>query len=92
MLSELDGESDEFSSLASAESLSSDRRALNRLISGPLPQDELASLIETVFSSREAIGLAGYLQESDAQNFIDVVHEVRFHSPIPEECTKLRFR
>ena len=75
-----------------AESLSSGERALHRLISGPLPQSELASLIETVFSSREAIGLAGCLQESDAQTFIDVVHEVRFHPSIPEEWTKLRFR
>jgi len=57
------------------------------LISGPHSQDELASLIETIFSSREAIGLVGCLQENDAQTFIDVLYEVCFHSSIPEEWT-----
>jgi len=55
------------------------------LIGGPLPQGELAMLIETVFSSRETIDLAGRLQGSDAQTFIDVVYKVCRHSPIPEE-------
>jgi len=55
------------------------------LISGPLPQGELATLIETVFSSRETIDLARCLQDSDAQTFIDVVFKVRRHSSIPEE-------
>jgi len=54
------------------------------LISGPHPEGELTSLIKTVFSSREAIGLVDRLQESEAQTYIDVVHEVRFHSSIPE--------
>jgi len=31
-------------------------------------------LIETVFSNRETIDLAGRLQEGDAQTFIDVIH------------------
>jgi len=55
------------------------------LIGGSHPQGELASLIETIFSGRKAIDLAGCFQESDAQTFIDVVHEVRFHPSIPEE-------
>ena len=54
------------------------------MISGPHHEGELASLIETVFSSREAINLVNHLRESDAQAFIDVVHEVRFHDSIPE--------
>jgi len=53
------------------------------LISGPHPEGELASLIETVFSSREAINLVNHLQESDAQAFIDAVHEVRSTIPPP---------
>jgi len=73
----------ELDTLAPAKSLPSDERALHRLISGPRPQSELASLIEAVFSSREAIGLADSLQESEAQAFIDVLHEVRFHLPSP---------
>jgi len=84
-LFESDRESDESSFIAPAKGLSSGERALHRLISGPHPQGELASLIETVFSSRKAIDLAGFLQESDAQTFIDVVHEVRFRPSIPEE-------
>jgi len=54
------------------------------LISGPHPQGELASLIETVFSSRKAIDLTGRFQESDAQTFVDIVHEVRFNPSIPK--------
>ena len=58
---------------------------MQRLISGTLSQGELASLIETIFSSRKVIDLAGCLQESDVQTFVDVVHEVRCHSFIPED-------
>jgi len=83
-LPEHDGQSDESNFLAPPRSLSSCDRALHRLISGPLPQGELAPLIETVFSSREAIGLASCLRESDAQTFI---HEVHFRSSIHEEWT-----
>ena len=78
--SERERESDESSFLAPAKSLSSGERALHRLISGPHLESELASLIETVFSSTGAIGLAGCPQESDARTYIDVLHEVPFHS------------
>ena len=74
-----DIQSDESSSPALAKSPSSGEQALQRLIGGPLPQGKLASLIETVFSSRETIDLAGCLQEGDAQTFIDVVYKARRH-------------
>ena len=62
--------------------LDSGERALQRLISNDIPQDELASLIETIFSSRNAINMVGRLGECDAQTFVDVVYEVRYHSSI----------
>jgi len=58
------------------------------LISGALSEGELASLIETIFSNRNAIDLAGCLQGSDVQTFVDVVDEVRCHSFVPEGWTK----
>jgi len=82
--SERERESEESNFLAPAKSLSSGERALHRLISGPHPGGELTSLIEAVFSSTEAICLAGCLQESDAQTFIDILYEVHFHSSIPK--------
>ena len=61
-------------------------RALQSLISGTIPQGERTSLIEKILSSRGAAHMIGYLQESDAQTFIDIVDEVRRHSPIPKGC------
>lgn len=61
---------------ASVEPLSSSEQALQRLISGDIPQDELISSIVAVFSIKEAIDMVGDLQSSDAQAFIDVVNEV----------------
>ena len=57
-------------------------QALQRLIDGDLPQDERATVIESVFSSQEATDIVGHLQERDPQTFIDVIHEVRYHSSI----------
>jgi len=67
---------DESNSPVSVESSPSGGRVLQRLISGTFPQDELASLIEKIFSSRQTIDLVDCLQESDVQAFIDVIHEV----------------
>lgn len=62
--------------------LDSGERALGRLIGGDHPQGELTSLIEKILSSRKAIDAVGYLGESEAQTFIDVVHGVGYHSSI----------
>lgn len=75
-LSEPSGQPDGSDSRVRAERPSSGERALWCLIGGTHPQSELTSLIETIFSSREAVDLANCLQESDAQTFIDVLHEV----------------
>lgn len=51
-------------------------QALQRLISREVPQNELATLIETVFSDRKVIDLLGRLRGSEVQAFIDVIDEV----------------
>ena len=60
--------------------LDSGERALQCLINGTIPQGELASPIETIFSSERATDIVGRLSEGDAQTFIDVVYEVSYHS------------
>lgn len=62
--------------------LDSCEQALQRLINGDLPQDERATVIESIYSSQEATNIIGRLREKDAQTFIDIVHEVRYHSSI----------
>jgi len=57
----------------------SDSRALQRLVSGAVPQDELPSAIETILSNVKAADIVRSLQRSDAQTFIDVMDEVRHH-------------
>ena len=47
-----------------------------RLISGAAPQDELPSLIETIFSNKTT-NIVDRLQESNAQAFINVIDGVR---------------
>lgn len=54
----------------------SDRRALQRLISGTVPQDELVPLIESIVSNVKAANIVEFLQESDVQKFIDVMDRV----------------
>jgi len=51
-------------------------QAWERLISGTVPQDELAPLIETVFSNGDVASMADSLQGNDAQTFIDVIDMV----------------
>ena len=60
--------------------LDSGERALQRLISDDIPKGELALVIETIFSSKNAIDMVGSLGESDAQTFIDLVYTVLHHS------------
>ena len=54
----------------------SHRRGLQRLVSGSVPQDQLASLIENTVSNVKAAAIVKFLQESDAQIFIDVMDKV----------------
>jgi len=51
-------------------------QAWERLISGTVPQDELAPLIETVFSNGDVTSMVDGLQGNDAQTFIDVIDTV----------------
>ena len=56
-------------------------QALQRLVCGDIPQDKLASPIEAIFLSGEAIDAVSNLQKSDARAFIDAVDEVWCHLP-----------
>ena len=51
-----------------------------RLISNAVPQDELPSLIETVFSEENIADLVDSLQGEHVQTFIDVIDAVRDHT------------
>lgn len=55
-------------------------QAWQRLIKGAVPQDELAPLIETIFSNKKAIDTADGLPENDVQTFIDAIDTVRHHA------------
>ena len=57
--------------------LDSGERALQRLISGDIPKDEFASLIEGIFSGGRAANMVSGLTGQDAQTFIDAVDGVR---------------
>ena len=48
-----------------------------RLISNAVPQDELASLVETVFSKKKIANLVDSLQGEHVQTFIDIIDTVR---------------
>ena len=54
----------------------SDRRALQRLVSGAMPQEQIASLIESIVSNVKATDIVQLVQEGDAQTFIDVMENV----------------
>jgi hypothetical protein len=64
-------------------SIDSYDQAWQRLISGAVPQDELASLIETIFSSEKATDVADSLKGNDVQTFIDVLDGVWHHALPP---------
>ena len=51
-------------------------QAWDRLISCSAPQDELASLIETIYSSGKATDMVDRLRGDDIQAFINVTDEV----------------
>ena len=58
-------------------------QAWQRLISGVVPQDELASLIDTIFSNEKVANMVDLLQGIDAQTFIDVIDTVCHHALLP---------
>ena len=58
-------------------------QAWQRLIGGAVPQDELASLIETVFSNEKVTNMADCLQGNEVQTFIDVMDAVWRHALLP---------
>jgi hypothetical protein len=60
--------------------LDSCNQALQRLVGGVVPQDELASLLETISSSENVISTIDGLQASDVQTFVDVIDTVRRHA------------
>jgi hypothetical protein len=68
---------DELLGLVSPPIFDSRGRALRRLASGTVPQDELPSLIESIVSNVKPTDIVELLPESDAQMFIDVIDEVR---------------
>ena len=55
------------------------RRALQRLVSRDIPQDELPATIKTVVSNLKAADIVRHLQGSDVQAFIDVIDEACYH-------------
>ena len=57
----------------------SDRRALQRLVSRAVSQDELSSVIETVLSNVKAADIVKCLQGREAQAFTDVIDEACHH-------------
>jgi len=55
-------------------------QAWQRLTSHPVPQDELPSLIETIFSDKRGTDMVMRLSEDDAPAFLDMIDEVRHHT------------
>ena len=63
--------------------LDPDDQALQHLINRAVPQSELASLIETIFSNKKVADVVDYFQGADAQTFIDVIDEVWRRTLLP---------
>jgi len=66
--------------------IDSHEQAWQNLINRTTPQDELPSLIETVFSGRKTTDMVDSLQGRDAQAFIDVIDKVRDRARYSEEA------
>lgn len=73
--------------------IDSGMRALQRLISGTVSQDELPSVVETIVSNVKSSDIVESLGGSDAQSFIDAMDGVCHHAvPSPRDCfTDLHF-
>ena len=52
---------------------------LQRLINRPIPEDGLISIIEAIFSKEKVSDIVEWLRRDNAQTFVDVVDEVRYH-------------
>ena len=61
--------------------LNSEAPACRRLISCTFSSHEIVSLIDAIFESQNEVKAIHYLRGDDAQTFIDVIHEVRLHTP-----------
>ena len=59
--------------------IDSHEQAMQRLIGGAVPHDELSPLIGTIFSGRKT-HIVDQLRGSDVQTFVDVIDEVRCHT------------
>jgi len=57
-----------------------DRRALKRLVSHPVPQDELLSVIGEIVSNVKAANIVEELKGNDAQTFADIIDEACHHT------------
>ena len=55
----------------------SGKQALHRLVSQAVLQDELPSVVETIVSTMKAASIVEFLEEGDAQTFVDVIDEAR---------------
>ena len=61
--------------------LNSDKRALlRRLISRAVPEGELVSLIEAIFSGEKVSDIVRCVEKNEAQTFINVIDEVRHNA------------
>ena len=62
----------------------SQEQAWQRLISRTIPRDELPSIIEAIVLSGRETNVVDLLTGSDAQAFIDIMDEVRYHTHFQE--------
>jgi hypothetical protein len=60
-------------------------RAWERLISSVVPQNELASLLDTIFSNDKVANTVRSLQGNEVQTFIDVIDTVCHHALLTPE-------
>ena len=74
---------DDLPTLAGSPPVLGPEEALRCLISGAIPQGQLPSLIETVFSDEKATDMVGCLRGSDVQAFIDAIYNVCYVLPSP---------
>ena len=58
----------------------SDNRALRRLVSREVSQNELPSFIETIVSNTKAADIVKCLKGTDVQTFIDVIDEACYQA------------
>lgn len=66
----------------------SQEQVWRRLIARTVPRDELPSTIEAILSERET-NVIDLLTGGDAQAFIDIMDEVRYHTPYFREMADL---